>query len=193
MITEFVGPPGSGKSTTARKLAARHGGQVLKLNGFAYGSSLGRVEPVLTQPRLMVAASRLDWRLAINLCRRSRLVSDLPPGGRLWIEDGPLYALSRMITGDAPQLLISRVVRRLNLPDRCVVMRTSVAICLYRLQHLRRDHKRFAGMEPSRAIPILDELMRATDRLVECLPAHVEVTQLDNDETTSPASDPIEF
>lgn len=183
MISEFVGPPGSGKSASAQSLAGHYGGLVVKLNGFAFGASIGRVGPILAQPSLMAAGSILDWRLAINLCRRNKLMSRLPTG-RIWIEDGPLFALSRMVAEDVPQQWIVRVIRRMHLPDQCVVVNASAATCLYRLKHLRHGQNRLARLEPSRAIQILDDLNRATDRVVACLPAGVAVIRLENDENT---------
>jgi hypothetical protein len=183
MITEFIGPPGSGKSTVARDLAAQHGGEVVKLNGYADGFSVGRLRPVLSQPALFLAAVLIDRRYAVNLARRNQLIRRVRDES-VWVEDGPLFALCRMLaTAERTDpAKVVRVLDNLRLPDRCIAVDAAPETCLYRLRRLRAGNNRIARMADTQALERLRNLKNAVDNVIKCLPRHVEVVRLDNDQ-----------
>lgn len=179
MITEFLGLPGSGKSTLARYLAARNGGEAVTVNGYAYESSTSRIRSIINYPRLVLAAASIDWRSAINLCRRNTIVSNLDQYNT-WIEDGPLYAVSRMAIGNMNTSKISNVLAHLRLPSRCVVVDASADTCLYRLVEMRHA-TRFTRMAREDALAALTSQISSVNKVVKCLPETVEIIRIDND------------
>jgi hypothetical protein len=183
MITEFIGPPGSGKSTIARRLAAEHGGDVVKLNGYADGVSVGRLRPILSQPALFLSAVLIDRRYAVNIARRNHLMRRLRDES-VWVEDGPLFALCRMLATAkrTDSANVVRVLDKFRLPDRCIAVEATPETCLYRLRNLRAGNNRIARMADAQALERLRSLKNAVDNVIECLPRRVEVVRLDNDQ-----------